>query len=241
MRLIIEDDYQQMSKKAALLLASQVRLKPNSVLGLATGSTPLGMYNELVSMYQKDEIDFSEVKTFNLDEYYPLSPDNPKSYHHYMYENFFNHINIRQKNINILDGMADNVEHETTEYEIKIHETGGIDLQILGVGSNGHIGFNEPAERLNVTTHLVNLSEETIKANSRFFANKENVPSKAITVGIATILKANRILLLASGENKARVIKETISGHISTQVPSSLLQTHPEVAVIIDKNAASML
>ena len=241
MRVIIEKDYKAVSKKAALLVASQVRLKPDSVLGLATGSTPLGMYDELIEMYNKDEIDFSEAKTFNLDEYCNLSPENPQSYHYYMNDNFFSHINIPEKNINILDGMTDDVKRECIEYDMKIKRAGGIDLQVLGIGPNGHIGFNEPGERLNVKTHQVDLAEETIEANSRFFDSKEEVPKKAITVGIATILKARRILLLASGKNKAHAIKETVSGHVSTQVPSSLLQTHPEVTIIIDEAAAELI
>ena len=241
MRVIIEKDYKAMSKKAALLVASQVRLKPDSVLGLATGSTPLGMYDELINMHNKDEIDFSECKTFNLDEYCNLPPENSQSYHYYMQENFFDHVNIPEDNINLLDGMEDDVRKECIEYDMKIKRAGGIDLQVLGIGPNGHIGFNEPGKRLNVKTHQVDLAEETIEANSRFFDSRDEVPRKAITVGIATILKSSRILLLASGKNKAHAIKETVSGHVSTEVPSSLLQTHPEVTIIIDEDAASLI
>ena len=241
MRVIIEKDYEAMSKKAALLVASQVRLKEDSVLGLATGSTPIGMYNELIEMYEKDEIDFSKVKTFNLDEYCNLPPENPQSYHYYMNENFFNHVNIPEENINLLDGMTDDLKKECIEYDMKIKRAGGIDLQVLGIGPNGHIGFNEPAEKLNVKTHQVDLAEETIEANSRFFDSKEDVPKKAITMGIATILKSNRILLLANGKNKAKAIKETVSGNVTTKVPSSLLQTHPEVTIIVDEEAAELI
>ena len=241
MRVIIEKDYEAMSKKAALLVASQVRLKEDSVLGLATGSTPIGMYNELIEMYEKDEIDFSKVKTFNLDEYCNLPPENPQSYHYYMNENFFNHVNIPGENINLLDGMTDDLKKECIEYDMKIKRAGGIDLQVLGIGPNGHIGFNEPAEKLNVKTHQVDLAEETIEANSRFFDSKEDVPKKAITMGIATILKSNRILLLANGKNKAKAIKETVSGNVTTKVPSSLLQTHPEVTIIVDEEAAELI
>lgn len=241
MRVIIEEDYEAMSKKAALLVASQINLKPNAVLGLATGETPLGMYRQLIKMYRKGEIDFSEVITFNLDEYYRLFPDNPRSYHYYMQENFFNHINIHPGNTHLPDGMAADIDEECSRYEEMIRQNGGIDLQILGVGSNGHIGFNEPAERLNVTTHLVSLTEETIRANSRFFNSPDDVPRKAVSVGIATILKARRIILLASGRNKARAIKKTVNGYVDTKVPSSLLQTHPEVTLIIDQEAASLL
>ena len=241
MIVIIEKDYEAMSKKAALLVASQVRLKEDSVLGLATGSTPIGMYNELIEMYEKDEIDFSEVKTFNLDEYCNLPPENPQSYHYYMNENFFNHVNIPEENINSLDGMTDNLKKESIEYDMKIKRAGGIDFQVLGIGPNGHIGFNEPAEKLNVKTHQVDLAQETIEANSRFFKSKEDVPKKAITMGIATILKSNRILLLANGKNKAKAIKETVSGNVTTKVPSSLLQTHPEVTIIVDEEAAELI
>ncbi len=241
MRIIIEEDYQSMSKKAALLVASQVTLKPNSVLGLATGSTPLGMYQELIAMYQLGEINFSEVISFNLDEYYRLPHDNSESYHYYMEHSFFKHVNIKARNTFIPDGMVDDVSKECREYEEQIRRSGGIDLQVLGIGANGHVGFNEPGERLNVTTDLVNLTDDTIAANSRFFDSMELVPKKAISVGMATILKANRVILLASGESKAEAIRDTVSGFVSTQTPSSLLQTHPEVTLIIDDGAASLI
>lgn len=241
MRVIIEDDYQTMSRKAALLVASQINLKPNSVLGLATGSTPEGMYQELVEMYCRGEINFSEVLTFNLDEYYQLPLENKESYHYYMQEKFFKHVNLHPENTNIPRGMVENVKTECWYYEEKIRRVGGIDLQVLGIGSNGHIGFNEPGERLNVTTKLVKLTEETIESNSRFFDSPEEVPRKAISVGMATILKARRIILLASGKNKAEAIKKTVNGYVDTMIPSSLLQTHPEVTLIIDEEAASLL
>ncbi len=241
MRLIIEENFEEMSKKAALMVASQITLKPDSVLGLATGSTPLGMYSELIKMYRDDEIDFSEVVTFNLDEYYKLDPKNETSYHYYMKNNFFEYINIKKENINIPNGMTDDVINSCKEYEEAISHAGGIDLQVLGIGANGHIGFNEPDEKLNVTTGLVNLRKETIEANSRFFNSKDDVPQKALSVGMATILKARRIILLASGKNKAEAIRATVSGCISTRVPSSLLQTHPEITLIVDKKAASLI
>lgn len=241
MRIIVEENYDKMSKKAALLVASQVRLKPKSVLGLATGSTPKGMYQRLIEMYKKDEIDFSQITTFNLDEYYGLKPENEQSYHYYMYHNFFKHINIKKENYNLLDGTTDEVAKECRQYDEKIKKAGEIDLQILGIGPNGHIGFNEPGENLNVTTHLVNLTEATIEANSRFFESKEEVPKKALTMGIATILKSQRIILLASGKNKAKAIKKTVDNNLTTRVPASLLQTHPEVTLIIDEAAASLI
>ncbi len=241
MRIIVEEDYQSMSKKAALLVAGQVLLKADTVLGLATGSTPLGMYKELVRMYQEGEVDFSAVKTFNLDEYYLLPPDDLQSYHYFMQENFFKHINIRAENIHLPDGMAADIEEECMQYEKAIEASGGIDLQVLGIGENGHIGFNEPAESLNVYTGLVNLTEETIKANSRFFSSMEEVPQKALTVGMGTILKARRIILLASGEKKAKAIRDTVCGQVTTQVPSSFLQLHPDVTLILDQAAASLI
>jgi glucosamine-6-phosphate deaminase len=241
MKVLVEKSYNEISKKAAYLVKQQINEKSDSVLGLPTGSTPLKMYEELIEMYERGEVDFSKVTTFNLDEYYGLPPDHPQSYNYYMWNNFFDHINIKEENVHILDGMTDNIERECLEYETKIKNAGGIDLQILGIGPNGHIGFNEPGGSLNVRTHQVDLAEETIEANSRFFDSKEKVPRKAITVGIATILKSNRILLMASGKNKARAIRETIGGYVSTEVPASLLQTHPEVTVIIDEEAADLI
>lgn len=241
MRIIIEKDYQAMSKRAASLVSSQVILKPNSVLGLATGSTPLGMYKELIEMYKQKKIDFSEIRSFNLDEYYQLPQDNSQSYHYYMEENFFKDINIKGSNVYIPDGMAGDIHKECREYEEAIRDNGGIDLQVLGIGGNGHIGFNEPGENLNVSTGLVDLTDDTIKANSRFFDSMEDVPKKAISAGMATILKAKRIILLASGESKAEAIRDTVNDFVTTQIPSSLLQTHPEVTLIIDEAAASLV
>ncbi len=241
MRIIIKDNYEQISKQAALLVSSMVRLKPDTVLGLPTGGTPKGMYDRLIEMNKNDEIDFSEVKTFNLDEYYRINPDNPQSYHYYMKNNFFNHINIKKENYNIPDGTAEDVKKECLNYEKKIKESGGIDLQILGIGSNGHIGFNEPGKQLNTATHLINLTQKTIEDNSRFFESEEEVPTQALTAGMSTILKSRKIILLASGENKAEAIKKTTNNKITTKVPSSLLQTHPDMTLIIDKEAAKHL
>lgn len=241
MRIIVENNYDNMSKKAALMVASQITLKADSNLGLATGSTPLGMYENLIEMYKEGKIDFSEVQSFNLDEYCGLAADHPNSYHYYMHQNLFDQINIKNENINIPDGRANDFEEECKNYEAKIKKARGIDLQILGIGANGHIGFNEPASELNAATEVVDLREETIEANSRFFEAKENVPKKAISMGMATILKANKIVLLASGKNKAEAIKKTVSGRISTEVPASLLQTHPDVTIIIDQEAASLI
>jgi glucosamine-6-phosphate deaminase len=241
MRIIVEKDYQAMSKKAALMVASQITLKPDSNLGLATGGTPLAMYNNLIELYREDEIDFSEVQSFNLDEYCGLQADHPNSYHYYMNNNFFKEINIKKENIHIPDGNAEDFDKECRDYETFIKKARGIDLQILGIGSNGHIGFNEPAENLNVATEVVNLTEETIEANSRYFDSKDEVPKKAISMGMATILKADRIVLLVSGKSKAEAVKSTISGKISTHIPASLLQTHPEITILLDQEAAALI
>lgn len=241
MRIIVTEDYQSMSRKAAMMVAGQISLKPDSVLGLATGSTPIGLYQELIKMYQAGDLDFSKVRTFNLDEYYNLSADDPQSYHYFMYDNLFNHINMKPENVSILDGMASDFDRECREYEKAIRDCGGIDLQILGIGVNGHIGFNEPDSALNVYTALVDLTDDTINANSRFFDSPDLVPRKALSVGMGVILRARRIILLASGENKAEAIRETVSGLVTTNTPSSFLQLHPDVYLIIDKAAASLL
>lgn len=241
MRIIVVDNYEEMSKKAANMVASQVILKPNSVLGLATGDTPVGMYEEIISLYKNEEVDFSKVKTFNLDEYYGLSKENPQSYYYYMMNHLFNHVNIDENNINIPNGMVDNIESECKNYDKRIVEVGGIDLQVLGIGVNGHIGFNEPDISFESETHLVNLDEKTIESNSRFFNSKEEVPTKAISMGIKTIMHSKKIILLACGNSKADAIFETINGKINPNMPASILQLHRDVVVIVDKEAASKL
>jgi len=241
MRIVTVKDYEELSKKAANILASQITLKPNSVLGLATGSTPVGTYRELVRIYQEGDINFSEVVTFNLDEYYGLDKENPQSYYYFMMENLFSHVNINHNSIYIPDGRAESIENECTEYENKIRRAGGIDLQLLGIGRNGHIGFNEPDVKFEAQTHLVTLDEDTIEANSRFFASMEEVPRKAISMGIKTIMHSRKILLLASGEEKAETIKNMINGKITPELPASVLQLHPDVVVLLDEKAASKL
>lgn len=235
------ENYRQMSIKAASIVSSQIILKNNSVLGLATGSTPEGMYRELVQVHREGLVDYSGVTAFNLDEYLGLSPDHSRSYHYYMHQNLFNHVNVSPENIHIPTGEETGAEEFCREYDRKINDAGGIDIQVLGIGVNGHIGFNEPATKLKKHTHIVNLTEETIEANSRFFDCADEVPRRAVTMGMGSIMHARRILLLAAGENKARAIKETVSGNISTEVPASLLQLHRNVVVILDKAAASLL
>ena len=239
--IVVVDNYDEMSKYAANILSAQVVINPRSVLGLATGGTPVGMYKELVDMHEKGYVDFREVMTFNLDEYYPIDRSSDQSYYYYMNENLFKHINVTDDNINIPNGMVDDVENECLQYEHRIHEAGGIDLQVLGIGPNGHIGFNEPDDKFEAGTHLVELDQHTIEANSRFFDSINEVPTKALSMGIKTIMKAKKIILLANGEGKAGIIKEMITGDITPKVPASILQLHPDVTVIVDKDAAKEL
>lgn len=241
MRILVCKNYEEMSKKAAQMILSQVTLNPNSVLGLATGSTPVGMYNELDNMYKNNLIDFSDVVTFNLDEYYQLPISNNQSYHYFMHKHLFNHVNIKKENINIPNGMVDDVESECKRYDNLIKNSGGIDIQVLGIGHNAHIGFNEPSMSFEVGTNLVDLKESTIEANARFFEKIEDVPKKAITMGIGSIFKAKKIMLLACGEGKAEAIYNTVYGKVTPEVPSSILQFHDDVILILDKEAASKL
>ena len=240
MKIFIEENFEAIGKRAAQMIAGEMGLKPNLVLGLATGSTPLSTYQQLIQMH-KEGLDFSRVVTFNLDEYYGLTPDNPQSYNYFMKENLFKHINIKPENINIPDGTVADVEKYCSKYDENIKNTGGIDLQVLGIGVNGHIGFNEPAEELAAGTHLTDLAEETIKANSRFFDSIDEVPKKAITMGIDSIMKAKKIMLLASGKNKAPIMDKLLKdGVISTQNPASLLLLHQDLTIIMDEEAATL-
>lgn len=241
MRIIVAANYHEMSKKAADIVASQVILKPESVVGLATGGTPVGFYRELIKIHKDGKFSFKDVKTFNLDEYYGLDKDNTQSYHYYMMKNLFNHIDINIENINIPSGTAKDIEVECKAYEARIKNAGGIDIQVLGIGTNGHIGFNEPDVKFEAITHLVNLDEETIEANSRFFNSIEEVPKSAISMGIKTIMHAKKIVLLASGSEKAKVIERMMNGDITPDLPASILQLHPDVTLILDKDAASEL
>ncbi|WP_068747575.1 glucosamine-6-phosphate deaminase [Thermovenabulum gondwanense] len=242
MKVIVVKDYAELSKKAALFVVEEITKKPDLVLGLATGNTPLGMYQELVRLFQKGKVDFSKVVTFNLDEYVGLSPEDKNSYHYYMFENFFKHINIPPENIHIPNGIADDIEEECRSYDEEILKYERIDLQILGIGINGHIGFNEPGDELITSTHVTELSEETRKANSKFFENPDEVPRFAITMGLGTIMKARKILLLASGREKAKIIAEFLGEEsVSTKVPASFLLIHPDVTCIIDEEAAQLI
>lgn len=234
-------DYQELSVEAANIVAGEIERKKDTVLCLPTGQTPLGMYQELIKKNQNGELDFSKVITFNLDEYYGLSPEHPQSYHYYMWHNFFQYINIKKENVHLLKGIIEDILAECQQFDELIREKGGIDLQILGIGNNGHLGFNEPALSLHGKTHLVNLSDDTIQANSRFFNDINEVPKQALTIGMETIMKAKKVILLASGEQKAAAINKTVNGLISTQAPSTFLQMHTDATLIIDKEAASQL
>lgn len=239
MRIIICENYEEMSQKAAAIMASQLILKPNSVLGLATGSTPIRMYEILAEMNKNGEIDFEKVQSFNLDEYYKIAPDNDQSYHYFMNDKLFSKVNIKPENTHILDGLAEDPEKECANFEKLIEESGGIDMQLLGIGQNGHIGFNEPDEALCAVTHLTGLTESTINANSVFFESRDEMPKSALTMGIGSILKSKRILLLANGESKRKAVAELMNNDIKTSVPASLLKTHLDVILLCDKAACA--
>ena len=241
MRILVCENYEEMSKKAAQMILSQVTLKPDSIIGLATGSTPIGMYQELIRLYKEGLIDFSEVRTFNLDEYYNLPKSNDQSYDYFMHYNLFDHINILEENIDIPNGMVDDIEAECARYDEAIKEAEGVDIQVLGIGHNAHIGFNEQTINFETGTHLVDLRPSTIEANARFFASEEDVPKQAITMGVGTIFKARKIMLLATGESKAEAIYNTVYGKVRTEVPASILQFHNDIVLILDKEAASKL
>lgn len=240
-KLVVAKDYNDMSEKAAKIIFDHVKNKADSVLGLATGSTPVGMYRNLIEMHTNSKLDFSGVTTFNLDEYYPISRTNDQSYYYFMQENLFKHVNINPHNIYIPHGEASDIETECANYEKQIDKAGGIDLQVLGIGLNGHIGFNEPGTPFHSLTHAIELHESTIHSNARFFESKADVPKRAITMGIKTVMLSRTILLLASGEKKADILFRTLFGEITTDVPSSVLQLHNSVFVIVDREAAKRL
>ena len=241
MKLLVQKNFEELSKKAAAMIAEEIRRKPDIVLGLATGGTPLGTYKELIRMHKEEGLDFSKVVTFNLDEYYNLSPENDQSYYYYMHENFFNHINMKPQNIHIPDGKARDIEAACREYDKMISEYGGIDLQLLGIGQNGHIGFNEPGDELLVDTHLTELKKNTILVNSRYFASADDVPKKAVTMGLGTIMQAEKILLIANGNKKAKIMNELLGDNtVSTKVPASFLLLHKDLTIIIDEEAAQL-
>ncbi len=239
MQLIKVKDYEDLSCRAANFLAAQIWMKPCCVLGLATGSTPVGIYRRLCRMYDKGELDFSSVTTVNLDEYKGLCPEHAQSYAYFMRQHLFGQVNLDPDRTFLPDGMNPDEEKECTRYETLIQELGGQDLQLLGLGHNGHIGFNEPAEQFIPLTHLVSLSKRTITANKRFFASAEEVPGQAYTMGIGTILKARKILLVVSGKEKADILQQVLFGPVTPAVPGSVLQLHADVTVVADEAAFS--
>lgn len=241
MRVIVCDNYEEMSKKAADIVAAKVVLNPECILGLATGSTPIGMYNELAKMYEEGKLDFSKVKSFNLDEYYPIKRSNDQSYYYFMNENLFSKINIDLANTHVPNGEVDDPVAECANYDKMLREVGGTDIQVLGIGQNGHIAFNEPDDVLNANTHLTGLTDNTIKANARFFESEEDVPTQALTMGMASIMSAKTIILLANGANKAAAVAEMLTSDITTSNPASLLKLHPDVIVLCDKEAYSQV
>lgn len=230
-----------MCKLASRIFAAQITLKPESVLGLATGSTPVGMYNELVEMYKEGRVDFSKVRTVNLDEYAGLDGSNDQSYRYFMNHNLFDHINIDKDNTNVPNGVAEDLQAECERYEQVVADMGGVDIQLLGIGNNGHIAFNEPCEEFPEKTHIVDLTQNTIEANARFFSSMDEVPKKALTMGIGTIMKAKKIVLLANGAKKAQTIYDTVYGPITPKVPASVLRLHPDVTIFADEEAAALL
>ncbi len=234
-------DYQEMSRKAAGIISAQVILKPNSVLGLATGSTPVGAYQLLVDAYKKGDLDFSKVTSVNLDEYKGLSGEHDQSYRYFMNANLFNHVNIRKECTFVPNGLEEDGAKECARYDQLIESLGGVDLQLLGIGGNGHIGFNEPAGIFTKGTHMVTLTQETREANARFFSSIDEVPTHAYTMGVGNIMSARKVLLLASGSNKAQAIYDTIFGPIDPKVPASILQLHGDVTIIADKAAMALV
>ena len=236
MNLIVTKDYREMSQKGAEIIRDLLKTKKNAVLGLATGSTPVGMYRELVRMNREGEVSFRDVTTVNLDEYYPIKADNDQSYRYFMNDNLFNDIDIDIERTHVLNGEAEDTDRECADYEKLIKDFGGIDLQVLGIGRNGHIGFNEPGDRLYPRTHKTALTQNTIDANSRFFASSADVPRYSLTMGMGTILNARRILILASGKEKADAIKEMLSDTIDTKCPATLLSLHNDVTVIVTED-----
>lgn len=233
-------DYQDMSRKAANIISAQIILNSESVLGLATGSSPIGVYEQLIDWNHKGDVDFSSIKTVNLDEYQGLNKTDKQSYYYFMHKRLFEHVNIRLENTHIPDGMEEDARKECAHYEDVIKSLGGVDLQLLGLGHNGHIGFNEPADVFEEVTHCVELTQNTIDVNKRFFSSEEAVPKKAYTMGIGTIMRAKQIVLIVSGEDKADILKKVIEGPVTPKVPASILKFHPYVTIVADKAALSL-
>ena len=241
MRIIKAKDYKDMSRKAANIISGQIIMKPNCVLGLATGSTPIGTYEELVERYRNGDLDFSEVTSVNLDEYKGLPRENDQSYYYFMNDHLFRHVNINKDRTYLPNGMEPASDKACAEYNRIIASVGGIDLQLLGLGHNGHIGFNEPADSFELKTHCVDLTDSTIQANQRFFASYDDVPKQAYTMGIKTIMQAKKVLVVVSGEDKAEIVKKAFFGQVTPRVPASILQIHKDVTIVADEAALSKI
>ncbi|MFZ1080740.1 MAG: glucosamine-6-phosphate deaminase [Candidatus Kryptoniota bacterium] len=252
MLVVVHEDYDAMSKKGAEIIASRIRQKQNLVLGLATGSTPLGLYKELIKLHKNDGLDFSKVVTFNLDEYIGVPPEHDQSYHFFMWENLFKHININASSVHVPQGMYGDLKISSYEtdpkieqfckwYEDEMKKVGGLDIQVLGIGGNGHIAFNEPGSSIGSRTRIKTLTEKTVKDNARFFKSVKDVPRYAITMGVGTIMEAKELLLLANGEGKADAVKAAIEGPITAMCPASALQLHRKAIILTDKKAATKL
>lgn len=241
MKVVICKTYDDVSRESARLVAEQINNKPDTVLGLATGSSPVGMYKELARLNKEGKLDFSKVTSFNLDEYFPIKRSNDQSYYYFMFTNLFNHVNIDKANVNVPNGEVSDPDAECRAYDEKIERFGGIDLQVLGIGHNGHIGFNEPDDKLIAATHVTSLTESTFKANSGYFENPSDMPMKALTMGLAPIMKAKKIVMVISGKSKAPIVKRMLDGTIGTDCPASVLHMHRDVTVFLDEDAASLL
>jgi glucosamine-6-phosphate deaminase len=237
----VVDDYEALSDRAAEVVIEQIRKKPDSTIGFATGGTPKGLYDRLIEAHETRGLDFSKLTTFNLDEYVGLPPEHEQSYAHYMWSNLFDHVNVSERQVHIPHGMADDVDAHCRWYERRIEKAGGIDLQILGIGANGHIAFNEPGSSLGSRTRIKTLTSKTVRDNARYFEDKDMVPEYAITMGVGTIMEAREVLLIASGERKAEAMKSTLEGPLTAMVPASMVQEHRFAHVVIDDEAASEL
>lgn len=240
MNIVVVSNFDSMSEEVAKMVSAQIRQKPGSVLGLATGSSPLGVYS-LLEEYYKRGVDFSQIITFNLDEYVGLAADHPQSYRYYMEQNLFSKVNMKPENVHIPNGVARDLHEECRLYDQAIRRVGGIDLQLLGIGSNAHIGFNEPRTPFGAATHVVDLTESTIRDNARFFSSLGEVPTQAISMGIKSIMHAKNIVLMANGGSKADAIFAAVKGPVTPEVPASVLQLHPSVTVVVDQAAGSRL
>lgn len=239
-KIVRARDYADMSRKAANIISAQVILKPNCVLGLATGDSPIGTYDQLIDWYKKGDVDFSQVSTYNLDEYFGIADDDPQSYHYFMNKHFFDHINIDPKNVHVPAGSNTDVDEVCASFDKMVADAGFCDLQLLGIGRNGHIGFNEPDDVFSKGTHCVNLTESTIEANSRLFEREEDVPRRAYTMGVQTIMNARSILVVANGEKKAHAVHDMCFGPVTPQCPASILQLHTNVTIVADDEALAL-